>query len=482
MTLTNPRIQKINDYKWLIPKSEDMRVPGIIYISENLLPGLISENVASQIINVAKLPGIIKYSLAMPDVHQGYGAPIGGVGAFDIEKGVIVPGFVGYDVNCGVRLLKTNFTKKDIEKDIEKIVQRLWTNIPAGVGSSGKILLKQKELEKVVIHGAGWAINNGYGFQSDIENMEEHGEMKGADPDKISGHAYKRGAEQLGTLGSGNHFLEIQEIKDVYDEKTANAFGLFPGQITIMIHSGSRGLGHQICQDYLMRFVKALSKYNLNIQDRQLAGLPIDSSEGKDYFSAMTGGANFAWANRQMMTHRVRESFSQVINKPVEALEIPTLYDVAHNIAKKEFHYIDGQNVKVLIHRKGATRAFPQGHTEIPEKYRNVGQPVIIPGTMGTASYVLVGTQMAMDETWGSTCHGAGRRMSRHQAIKESSQRDITKELAAHNIIARASSRLGLAEEIPEAYKDINEIIRIVENAGLSKKIARMVPLAVIKG
>ncbi|MCL5409073.1 MAG: RtcB family protein [Candidatus Omnitrophica bacterium] len=485
MTLSTPQIHKINNYKWLIPKSENMNVPGIIYISENMLPNLIHENVIPQIINVAKLPGIIKYSLAMPDVHQGYGAPIGGVGAFDIENGLIIPGFVGYDINCGVRLLKTNFLKKDIEKNLEKIITAIYTNIPAGVGSSGKLFLNKKEMEKVVISGAKWAVDNGYGFQTDLENTEENGKMEGAQPDKIGDHAYKRAADQIGTLGSGNHFLEIQEIKEIYDEKTAGVFGLFAGQITIMIHSGSRGLGHQICQDYLMKFYKSISKYNINLPDRQLVGLPINSHDGKDYFSAMTAGANFAWANRQIMSHRVRESFSQVLNTSIEKLEkleITTLYDIAHNIAKKEFHNIDGKKTEVLIHRKGATRAFPKEHPEIPEKYRNAGQPVIIPGTMGTSSYVLVGTQTAMEETWGSTCHGAGRKMSRHQAVRENKQRNIIKELAEHNIIAKAGSRIGLIEEIPEAYKDIDEVIRIVENAGLSKKIAKMVPLAVIKG
>jgi tRNA-splicing ligase RtcB len=418
----------------------------------------------------------------MPDVHQGYGASIGGVGAFDINKGVIVPGFVGYDINCGVRLLKTNFIKKDIEKDIENLINLLYINIPAGIGSSGKISLKRKEIEKIIVSGAKWAVDNGYGFYSDLENIEEQGSMKEADPEKISEHAYERGAEQLGTLGAGNHFLEIQEVKNIYDEKTANVFGLFPEQITIMIHSGSRGLGHQICQDYLMRSEKSLSKYKINVPDRQLAGLPIDSSGGKDYFSAMVGGANFAWANRQVMTHWVRESFSRVMDKPIEKLDITTLYDIAHNIAKKEIHSIDGKPTRVLIHRKGATRSFPPFHPEIPEKYRSAGQPVIIPGTMGTASYVLAGMQTAMEETWGSTCHGAGRSMSRHQAIRESKNRDIVKELASLNIIARAKSRLGLAEEIPDAYKDIDEVIEIVEKAGLAKKVVRMVPLAVIKG
>ncbi len=474
--------EKINDYKWLIPRTEGMRVPGIIYISEKLLNKAVSEKAPEQVINVAKLPGIVKYSLAMPDVHWGYGAPIGGVGAFDAESGVIVPGFVGYDICCGIRLIRSNLTVPDIKDKLEDLINLLFTNIPCGVGSTGTLKLKRKDLEKVAAEGAGWAVKNGFGTTGDLENTEEGGRMKEADPDAVGNRAYERGASQLGTLGSGNHFLEIQQVTDIYDETTADIFGIFPGQITIMLHSGSRGLGYQVCDDYLDKFGRVAADYGIKLSDRQLACAPVSSKEGRRYFKAMNAAANYAFANRQIMTHLIRETFSGVFGTPYEKMQMSLVYDVTHNICKIEKHTVDGREKTLYVHRKGATRAFPKGHPQLPKRYKETGQPVIIPGTMGTSSYILVGTGKAMEETWGSTCHGAGRMMSRHQAVKEGRNRSIAGELAGRGILAKGVSGKGLAEEMPEAYKNIDEVIEIVEGAGLSRKIARMIPLAVIKG
>ncbi|MCM8805367.1 MAG: RtcB family protein [Candidatus Omnitrophica bacterium] len=476
------KIKQISECKWMIPQEGNMRVPGIIYISSSMLEKAFEDNVMLQVSNVACLPGIINYSLAMPDVHWGYGAPIGGVAAFRKQDGVIAPGFVGYDINCGVRLIRSNLSFSDINEKLDTIVNCLYANIPSGVGSTGKIILKGKQLDEVLQQGAMYAVKQGYGWQSDIVNTEENGCMKNADASNVSDKAKERGSDQLGTLGSGNHFLEIQKVVEIYDKNIADAFGLFQSQITIMIHTGSRGLGYQVCDDYLMKFGKVSSKYGIKLPDRQLACAPIDSPEGQQYFSAMCAAANFAWANRQIITHWIRECFEKTFSIPAEKLGLFVVYDVAHNIAKYERHQFEEKEENVYVHRKGATRAFPEGHPDICESYRHIGQPVIIPGTMGTASYVLVGTRRALEETWGSTCHGAGRMMSRTQAIKKSKGRKIESELAQKGIIARAKSRDGLAEEIPEAYKDVDEIVAVVEKAGLSKKVAKMIPLAVIKG
>ncbi len=476
------KIEKIDDYQYIIPKVEDMRVPGILYISEKLLSKAISDNATSQVINIAKLRGITKYSLAMPDIHFGYGAPIGGVGAFDEKSGVIVPGFVGFDINCGVRLIRSNLTVEDIRDKLEEITNLLFVNIPSGVGSKGKIKLKRDELEKVVMEGALWAVKNGFGTQGDIENIEEYGRLKNAAPEVISDRAYERGLEQLGTLGSGNHFLEIQQVSDVYDEKTAGVFGIFKGQITIMVHTGSRGFGYQICDDYLDRFGKVALEYQLKVPDKQLSCAPASSEEGRRYFKAMSGAANYAFANRQLITHWAREVFLKVFKTSWEDMQLSLVYDVTHNICKFEKHNVDGREKMLYVHRKGATRAFPGGHPELSDRYKHTGHPVIIPGTMGTCSYVLVGTEKAMEKTWGSTSHGAGRTMSRHQAVKENKNRAIARELAIKGILVKGSSKKGLLEEIPEAYKDIDEVIKVVEGAGLCRKIARMIPLAVVKG
>ncbi|HOM26426.1 MAG TPA: RtcB family protein [bacterium] len=476
------KIEKINEYKWMIPKVGEMRVPGIIFISEKLLKKAIEDKAIEQVANVAKLPGIVKYSLAMPDVHWGYGAPIGGVGAFNEETGVIVPGFVGYDINCGVRLIRTDLTRKDIENKLKELDDGLFYNVPSGVGSTGKLRLKRKELEELVVKGAKWAIEKGFGKREDLENIEEYGCLEGANPDVISDRAYERGLEQSGTLGSGNHFLEIQEVIHIYDGKIAEKFGLFNGQITIMVHTGSRGFGYQICDDYLDMFGKVVHKYGIKLPDRQLACAPASSPEGQKYFKAMKAAANYAFANRQMIYYWICETFEKILKIPAEKLYIETVYDVAHNICKFETHTVNGNKKRVYVHRKGATRAFPKNHPEIPEKYKDVGQPVIIPGTMGTASYVLIGTEKAMEETFGSTCHGAGRMMSRSQAIKEAKGRSISKELLEKGIIPKAVSEKGLAEEMPGAYKDVDEVIKVVEGVGISKKVAKMIPLAVIKG
>lgn len=475
-------IKKIGPCKWMIEKKRGMLVPGIIYISEGMLDRAFADNVLQQVANVACLPGIISYSLAMPDVHWGYGAPIGGVAAFRKNEGVIAPGFVGYDINCGVRLIRSDIVYDEIKNKIEDIVNCLYANIPSGVGSTGRIILKGREIDEVLSQGALYAINKGYGWNSDLERTEESGRMKTANPDAVSPRAKERGSDQLGTLGSGNHFLEIQQVVEVYDKKAAETFGIFENQITIMVHTGSRGLGYQVCDDYLVTFGKILSKYDISLPDRQLACAPVSSKEGQNYFEAMSAAANFAWANRQIITHWIRECFGKGFSKRPEQLGLYVVYDVAHNIAKYERHIVEGKEEYVYVHRKGATRAFPQGHPAVSEIYRHTGQPVIIPGTMGTNSYVLVGTQKAMEETWGSTCHGAGRTMSRSQAIKTSKGRKIEEELAKLGVLARAKSKGGLAEEIPEAYKDVDEIVRVVEEAGLSRKVAKMKPLAVIKG
>ncbi|MCM8768189.1 MAG: RtcB family protein [Candidatus Omnitrophica bacterium] len=476
------RLERKGPFTWFIPRQAGMNVPGILYVSEKLLEKALSDNAVLQVANVARLPGIVKASLAMPDVHWGYGAPIGGVGAFDGRTGVIVPGFVGYDINCGVRLLKTNLSAKEVRPKLEVLLNNLFQVVPSGVGSTGQLRLKKKVLEEVVSKGARWAVEQGYGSPSDLENIEENGCLAGANPESLSQRAVERGLEQLETLGSGNHFLEIQQVEEVYDEATAKLFRLFSGQITVMVHTGSRGLGYQVCDDYLAQFGKVMAKYGITVPDRQLACAPVDSYEGKRYFQAMKCAANYAFANRQIISHLVRETVKRTFALTDAEAAIGVVYDVAHNICKLETHLVEGKECQLYVHRKGATRAFPAGHPEIPAAYRTVGQPVIIPGTMGTSSYVLVGTEKALAETWGSTCHGAGRMMSRHEAIRQSRGRSIADELASQGILVRAASRSGLAEEMPKAYKDVDEVVAVVEGAGLSRKVARMTPLAVMKG
>ena len=480
------RLEKIDNYRWQVPKSykSGMNVPGLIYASQSLVPSILKDKALEQVANVASLPGIVRYSLAMPDIHWGYGFPIGGVAATDPEnKGVISPGGVGYDINCGVRLMRSELTAQDIKPSMQNLVNSLFKTIPCGIGSKGDIKVSDKEEEKIFLKGAGWAVKKGYGVKEDLDYTEDRGCMEDADPSKVSERAYERGRKQSGTLGSGNHFLEVQAVEEIYDEKSANILGLFKGQVTVMIHSGSRGLGYQVCDDYVKSMVYCLNKYHINVPDRQLACTPIKSLEGKAYLSAMRCAANYAWANRQCLMHLTRLVFEKVFKKSWEHLGLHLVYDVAHNIAKMEIHNLDGKEKLLCVHRKGATRAFPPRHQDLPENYREIGQPVIIPGDMGSYSYVLTGTQLAMDDTFGSTCHGAGRSLSRSAAIKQCTGRRIDRELFDKSgIIVRAKGRSTLAEEAPEAYKDIEEVVEVVHKAGISKKVARMKPLGVIKG
>jgi tRNA-splicing ligase RtcB len=477
-------LEKIDDYRWRIPVTYErgMKVPGLIYADENMLKQIRSDQAPQQVANVAHLPGLLGPSMAMPDIHWGYGFPIGGVAGMDALTGVISPGGVGYDINCGVRLVRTGLTLPDIQNHLRDLVVRMFQNVPCGVGSSGKLKLSQKDEASVLRDGAVWAVKNGFGWEEDVELTEQRGCLEGADPSALTPRALERGRPQLGTLGAGNHFLEIQEVEEIYDSRIAEVFGLHKGQITVMIHTGSRGLGYQACDDSLDHMVRAMTKYKISVPDKQLACAPVDSPEGRQYFAGMAAAANYAWTNRQLILHWVRESFEQVLGQSSEKLGMHMVYDVAHNIAKFEEHMVHGNPKKVIVHRKGATRAFTAGHPDVPEKYRGVGQPVLIPGDMGTASYVLVGTPKAMEETFGSTCHGAGRLMSRHAAIRATKGRSIHKELEAKGIIVISRGRDTLYEEAPEAYKRIDDVVHIVHQAGLSRKVARMRPLGVVKG
>lgn len=481
--MTVEGLRRIDNNRIEVPKGyiTGMRTKGIIYVDEDLEKGLEIKSI-NQVANVATLPGIVGSSLAMPDIHTGYGFTIGGVAAFDLEDGVISPGGVGYDINCGVRLLRTNLVKGEVLPKIKDIIEEFYREIPTGVGSKGKLRLKSDEHDKVMVKGARWVVERGYGDIEDLDHTESGGCMEGADPGLISKKAYERGSAQLGTLGSGNHFAEIQYVDEIYDESIANAFGLFNGQITVMIHTGSRGFGHQVCTDFLEVMQRAVHKYGIELPDRELACAPVNSQEARDYLSAMKAAANYAWANRQLIMYWVKESFMKSLNAGPRAVGMSLIYDVAHNIAKIEEHVIDGKKKKLAVHRKGATRAFAAGHKELPEAYKNTGQPVIIPGDMGRASFVLAGTEKGMQESFGSTCHGAGRVMSRHQAIKKARGRAIWREMEDQGIIVRATGRDTLAEEMPEAYKDVSSVVNVVHNAGLSKKVARLRPLGVIKG
>jgi tRNA-splicing ligase RtcB len=476
---------KIDDYRWKIPETykTGMKVPGLIYASKEMLESIREEQTPEQVANVAFLPGIVSYSLAMPDIHWGYGFPIGGVAAMDIKDGVVSPGGVGYDINCGVRLLCTSLSEAEVRPRINALINELFHNIPSGLGSEGKIKVSQKEMNQLMVEGAHWAVKRGMGFEEDLDVTEEGGCLTGADPSKISDKAVKRGMPQAGTLGSGNHFLEIQVLKEILDPHIANIMGINEiGQILVLIHTGSRGFGHQICTDHLRVMEQAVSKYGIKLPDRQLACAPIESKEGKDYLAAMACAANYAWANRQCIAHWVRESFSKIFDKSPEKLGMKQVYDVAHNIAKIEEHTIDGRKVKVCVHRKGATRAFPAGHKDTPRRYKEVGQPVLVPGDMGRCSFVAVGTQKAMSESFGSTCHGAGRVLSRGAAKRSIRGTDVIRELESRGIIVKAESVSALAEEASQAYKDVTEVINVVHQAGISRKVAMAIPMGVIKG
>mgnify|MGYP001051470165 CR=1 FL=1 len=478
-------LEEIDDYRFRIPQNykEGMRVDGLIYTSKNLVKELRKDSAPEQVANVATLPGIINFSLAMPDIHWGYGFPIGGVAAMDVEQGVISPGGVGFDINCGVRLLRTDLEAKDLTKSkTREIVDSMFINVPSGVGSKARVKLSSSQLNDVLEEGARWAVENGYGWDDDLAHLEEKGCMEEADSSKVSQKAKQRGAPQVGSLGAGNHFLEVQIVDEIYDEEIARKFNLFKGQITFMIHTGSRGCGHQICQDSLSVMERAVSKYGINLPDRQLACAPVDSDEGRDYFKAMCCGANFAWGNRQMITHWVRQSVQKVLKEDPEDLRMKVVYDVCHNVAKFEKHLVDKRMRSLCVHRKGATRAFGPYEKDVPPDYESVGQPVLIPGDMGTASYVLAGTKRAMEESFGSTCHGAGRVLSRHAAVRRFSAEQIERELSSKNIYLHAASKRVVCEEAPGAYKDVDAIVEITHGAGISSKVARMVPLGVVKG
>jgi len=474
---------KIHDFLWEIPRQGAMLVPGRIYISAPMLEELGDDLALLQVANVACLPGIVGYSLAMPDIHSGYGFPIGGVAAVDARTGVISPGGVGYDINCGVRLARTNLRYEDVAGRVDRLADALFNAIPAGVGSEGAIpSLSVEELRHLVRGGAEWALHHGYATQEDLDHTEEGGRLTMAQPEKVSEQAYQRGRKQVGTLGSGNHFLEVSRVDQIYQPRVAEALGLELGQVTLLIHSGSRGLGHQTCDDYLRVMGSAMTKYEIVLPDRQLASVPIGSPEGQDYLGAMAAAANFAWCNRQVMMHLATNTLTEALGISRRELGLTLIYDVCHNIAKFEDHVVDGVKRVVCVHRKGATRAFGPGHPALPKAYRHLGQPVLIPGDMGRYSFVLIGLEGAMRETFGSSCHGARRLMSRTQAKRESRGRDLFAELGAMGVTVRAETRAGVAEEMPASYKDVAEVVEVLEAAGVTQRVARLKPFAVIKG
>jgi tRNA-splicing ligase RtcB (3'-phosphate/5'-hydroxy nucleic acid ligase) len=478
-------LEQVEPFCWRIPKEyrPGMRVDGLIFTSEALLPQLVKDQAPEQVANVAFLPGIQHASLAMPDIHWGYGFCIGGVAATDPDEGgVITPGGIGFDINCGVRLVRSNLFYRDVKPHLRELIDSLFRNVPTGVGRSGRYKFDRKELDRLLAEGSRYLLGRGLAMRGDIDHTEAEGRLDGADPDAVSDLAKNRGAEQCGTLGSGNHFLEVQIVDHVFDEAAAAVMGLEKDMVCVMIHSGSRGLGYQVCDDALAQLRRAPEKYGISLPDRQLACAPVDSPEGQRYVKAMRAAANFAWCNRQLLMQQAREVFAGVFGRPWQELQMNLVYDVCHNIAKFEEHSVGGKAKRVWVHRKGATRAFPPGHPEVPAVYRKVGQPVIIPGDMGRASWVLVGQPGSMERTFGTTCHGAGRAMSRTAAVADAAGRRIDKELESRGVIARAQSRKGLAEEQPRAYKNVDDVVEVVDRAGLSRKVARMRPIGVIKG
>jgi tRNA-splicing ligase RtcB len=478
-------LEKVGNCMWRIPKYKTgMQVPGMVFANENLLEKMQTDRTLWQCTNVAHLPGIYKYAVTLPDGHEGYGFPIGGVAATDYKEGVISPGGVGYDINCGVRLLTTTLSEKDMRPKLSQLAGAIFANVPSGLGSRRKdFTLTSGDLDRLVVNGVHWLIERGLGWPEDAEHCEEGGCMKNADPTKVSPTAKKRGLTQIGTLGSGNHFLEVQKVDKILNPRTAKVFGIEQeGQVTVMIHCGSRGFGHQVCSDYLRVMERAVHKYNINLPDRELACAPGSSSEARDYFDAMACAVNYAFSNRQAIMHWVRQSFQQVYREDPEKFGLKLVYDVAHNIAKVETHKVNGEQKKVWVHRKGATRAFPAGQAEVPEDYRSEGQPVLIPGSMGTSSWVLVGTEKAMELTFGSTAHGAGRMMSRSAAKRKYWGGDIKTALEKRGIVVRAASASVLAEEADPAYKDVDVVAEVSDQVGIATKVARLVPIAVVKG
>ncbi len=477
-------IIKISDHIYEIPQSfrSDMRVPARFFSAPELIKDIMGDRSLEQLVNTATLPGVLKYALAMPDIHQGYGFPIGGVVATELPDGVISPGGVGYDINCGVRLLSTKIHRDELSPHIDLLTATLYNNCPSGVGKGGHVKLKMGDLERVAEMGSRWALKNGYAIEEDLEKTEEGGCLEGADAGVVSRRALERGQGQLGTLGAGNHFIEVDVVLRVFDEHAAQRIGLFEGQVVVQIHCGSRGFGHQICTDYVKHFQKCIKKYDLKLPDRELVCAPLSSAEGKEYLSAMKAAANYAFANRQVLTDHIRRSFDEALAGKVNNRHVYQVYDIAHNMAKIEEHRIDGKKVRVCVHRKGATRAFGPGSPEIPSGYRDIGQPVLVPGSMGTSSWVLVGTRKSMDQTFGSCCHGAGRTLSRSQAKKNVRGTQLLEQLKAKGIHILAGSMAGLAEEAPMAYKDVERVVDVVHGAGIATKVARLEPMAVIKG
>ena len=478
-------IRKLNGCRWELPRdpARGMLTNGVLYATEPLFRQAEQDATLWQLANVACLPGIVGPAMAMPDCHYGYGFPIGGVAATDVEEGVISSGGVGYDINCGVRLLRSSLTEGEVRPLLRDLVNQIFRDVPCGVGGSGRVRLGREDMAAVLRKGAAWVVAQGWGTPADLANTEESGAMSGADPDAVSLRARERGGPQLGSLGSGNHFLEIQVVDQIYDAAAADVMGIGePGQVTVMIHCGSRGLGHQVCDDAIEVMQSAVGKYGIEVPDPQLACVPVRSEEGQQYFAAMAAAANFAWANRQAIADLVRRAFERVLRAGSGKLGMDQVWDVAHNIAKFEVHPVDGRERRLCVHRKGATRAFGPGQAQVPEQYRAIGQPVLVPGDMGTASYVLLGTDAAMAQTWGSACHGAGRRLSRTAALKRARGEQVARELEARGILVRSAGKKTLAEEAPEAYKDVDEVIETCEQAGIARKVARMVPIAVVKG
>ncbi|UCF40046.1 MAG: RtcB family protein [Gemmatimonadota bacterium] len=474
-------VERIDAYRWRVKRGGGMRTEGLIFADTELMHDLEGDQCVQQVVNVAHLPGIVGPSIAMPDIHWGYGFPIGGVAAFDEKEGVISPGGVGYDINCGVRLLRSPLTVDEVRPHLARLMDALYHSIPSGVGSSrSDVKLSPRELDRVLERGARWTVEHGYGHERDLECIEANGSLPG-EPDVVSARAKKRGATQLGTVGSGNHFVEVGYVAELYDEEVANRLGLRAGGVTFFIHSGSRGLGYQVCDDYLDLMVEAARKYGIDLPDKQLCCAPLTSPEAARYLGAMNAAANYAFANRQLMAHYVRKALAKIFGDDV-AQQADLVYDVAHNIAKFETHEVAGRKRRVCVHRKGATRAFPPGHPELADRFSDIGQPVLIPGDMGRYSFVLVGTPGAFSETFGSTCHGAGRRMSRHQAKKVARPRNVPRELEERGILIRAASRRTVDEEIPEAYKDVQQVVDVVHGAGIGRKVAKLVPIGVVKG
>ncbi len=479
-----PTLVRLDEFTYQIPRDEaaGMRVPGVLFSDPALLDSVAGDPSLGQLANVATLPGIVDRALAMPDIHFGYGFPVGGVAAFDLAEGVVSPGGIGYDINCGVRLLRTSLTVEQVRPKLPALVDRLYREVPSGVGSKGGRPLKPAEVDEVLARGAAWAVDDGLGRPADLAVQEEEGRLAGAKPEEVSDGARQRGLRQLGTLGSGNHFLEVQAVDEVFDPPFAAALGLAKGGVVVMLHTGSRGLGHQVATDFIQQMDRRLTEQGVTLVDRQLSCAPIGSEDGTRYLGAMAAAANFAWANRQAITAGVRRAFSTVFGQPAEELDLAVVYDIAHNIAKVEEHRTDGTSRRVLVHRKGATRAFPAGRPEVPEAYRPYGQPVLIPGDMGTASYVLAGLPTSMERSFGSSCHGAGRRLSRHAAVRAFRYDEVTRQLLGKGIVVRSASREGVTEEAPGAYKNVEDVVRVAEGAGLTRRVARLIPLGVVKG